>query len=95
MEPCIAKPICDILRKWSSEEKSIDELLSEVSEELIQGKNEPGNLKSLKQWLGDTLLWEMACDILRKWSSEEKSIDKVLSEVSEELIQGKNEPGNL
>ena len=44
MEPCIAKPICDILRKWNSEEQSIDEVLSEVSEELIQGKHEPGNL---------------------------------------------------
>ncbi len=42
--PCIAKPICDILRKWDSEEQSIDEVLSEVSEELNQGKNEPGNL---------------------------------------------------
>jgi hypothetical protein len=44
MEACIAKPICDILRKWNLEEQSIDELLYEVSEELIQGKNEPGNL---------------------------------------------------
>jgi hypothetical protein len=45
--------------------------------------------------LGDALLWEIACDILRKWSSEEKFIDNVLSEVSEGLIQGKNEPGNF
>jgi hypothetical protein len=37
----------------------------------------------------------MACDILRKWSLEEKFIGKVLSEVSEGLIQGKNEPGNF
>jgi hypothetical protein len=35
------------LRKWNSEKQSINEALTGVSEELIQGKNEPGNLKCL------------------------------------------------
>ncbi len=45
--------------------------------------------------MGDVLLWEMGCDILRKWNSKEQSIDELLSEVSEELNQGQNAPGNL
>jgi hypothetical protein len=37
----------------------------------------------------------MACDILWKVSSEEKSVVEDLFVVSEELIKGKREPGNL
>ena len=57
------------LRKWNSEEHSIDEALTGVSEELIKGKNEPGNLYPLKLWWGDVLLWEMACFYEKLYSS--------------------------
>ena len=47
-ESLIAKPICDILRKLNSEDLfdglNLDQILSEISDVLIRGKNESGNL---------------------------------------------------